>query len=114
MSIVDSAIRTIKCERCPNEVVFDRKDEQATFANPVNAWLKGVRLIQTADGRVLSYCTDACELEGIKAGIHNIPEQPKVAEGNAAMVAAAAKMATARAQAEQAIRDGKPTNVQLS
>ena len=118
MSILDSVIRTIKCElseECKHEITFDRKDEQTIFGNADNAWLKGTRVVQTADGRNLVYCSDGCEVKGTASGKHNIPEPPKIAvASNPAQVEAAAKLAAARSQAEAAIRQGQPANIQLT
>lgn len=117
MPILDSVIRTIKCELsedCKHELTFDRKDEQAIFGNSENAWLKGTRVIQTADGRNLAYCSDACEVKGTATGKHNLPEAPKVVQANPAQAEAAAKLAAARTQAEKALRDGQPANIQLT
>lgn len=116
MSILDSVIRTIKCDapNCGKEVIFDRKDEQTTFADPSNVWLKSTRVVQTADGRNLVYCSDACTVEGVGTGKLNVPEAPKVAVANPAQAEAAGKLAAARAQAEKAIREGQPANIQIT
>ncbi len=117
MSIVDSVIRTISCdaEGCTNQVLFDRTVEKETFADPKNIWLKSTRVVQSADGRNIVYCSDACEVKGTATGKHNIPEPTKIvtAANPAAITAAAAAAAQARS-AEQAIRDGQPTKVQLT
>lgn len=117
MSILDSVIRTIKCElseECKHEITFDRKDEQTIFGNVENAWLKGVRVIQAADGRTFAYCSDSCEVKGAATGKHNLPEAPKIVQANPAQAEAAAKLAAARSQAEKAIREGQPANIQLT
>ena len=117
MSIIDSAIRSITCDApdCPSAVLYDRKDEKATFELPENNWLKTTRVTQTADGRNLVYCSDVCEVKGVGSGKHNIPEPQKiVAASNPAAIAAAAAAAAHARNAEQAIRQGKPTKVQLT
>lgn len=117
MPILDSQIRQIKCDApgCTKEVLFDRKDERATFENPDNAWLKSTRVIQSADGRNLAYCSDLCEVEGTRTGKHNIPEAPKVAPtATQAEVSAAVAMAKARADADAAIRKGAPASVTIT
>lgn len=109
MSITDTVVRTIKCEveGCPNEVIFDRKEEQQVFAKPENAWMKGIRLVQTADGRNIAYCSDNCEIEGIKTGKHNLPEPKRIIEaGNSAAVQAAAQANANAKAAEQMVREG--------
>lgn len=117
MSIIDSNIRAISCDgpECTKQVLYDRKDEKTTFELPENAWLRSTRVTQTADGRNLVYCSDTCEVKGTATGKHNIPEAPKIvtATNPAAIVAAAQAAAQAKA-AEQAIRDGQPTKVQLT
>jgi hypothetical protein len=117
MPILDTVIRTIACDspKCNKQVLFDRKQEKETFENPENVWLKSTRVVQSADGRNIVYCSDICEVEGTKTGKHNIPEPPKiVTAANPAAIAAAAHAAAHAKQAEQAIRDGQPTQVQLT
>jgi hypothetical protein len=109
--------RTIKCDSpgCTKEVLYDRKDEKAIFENPENSWLKTTRIVQSADGRNIVYCSDTCEVTGTATGKHNVPEPPKIvtASNPAAVVAAAQAAANARAQ-EAAIRAGQPAKVQLT
>lgn len=108
MPILDSSIRHIKCDapECKNEVLYDRKDEKATFENPDNAWLRTTRIVQSADGRNMMYCSDACELGGIKTGKHNLPEAPKVSTATQADVSAAVKLAQAQKAADSQLRSG--------
>lgn len=117
MPLIDSVIRTIACDApsCNKQLLFDRKDEKGVFENPDNAWLKSTRIVQSADGRNIVYCSDTCEVNGTATGKHNLPEPPKiVTAANPAAIAAAAHAAAAARQAEQAIRDGQPTKVQLT
>lgn len=110
-------VRTIKCDApgCTHEVTYDRKDERTVFENPDNSWLKSTRVTQTADGRNLVTCSDACNVELVKTGQCNIPEAPKVASvSSQADVLAAVAMAKARAEADAAIRSGQPAKVQLT
>jgi hypothetical protein len=96
-------------------VTFDRKEEAANFAKPENVWLKTSRVVQTADGRNHVYCSDECELKGTATGKHNIPEPKKIVEtGNAAAIAIAAQQAAQAKAAEEAIRTGQPTNIQIT
>lgn len=113
---VVSSVRTIKCdaEGCTREITYDRKAEQTLIAEPANAWLKTTRVIQSADGRNHVYCSDACEVKGAAAGKHNMAEAPQIQPGNAAAVAAAVAASKARAEADAAIRAGKPANVTLT
>lgn len=117
MSILDSVIRTIACDGpgCDKQVLFDRKDEKTEFEKPENVWLKTTRVVQSADGRNIVYCSDICEVKGTGTGKHNIPEPPKiVAAANPAAIAAAAQAAANARQTEQAIRNGQPTKVQIT
>lgn len=117
MPIVDSQIRQFACdaEGCTKKVIFDRKDERATFETPENAWLKTTRVVQTADGRNFMYCSDACEVKGTTSGKHNMPEPSKVqtAAGQGDINAAVA-LAKARAEADAALRAGQPGSVQIT
>lgn len=116
MSILDTVVRTIKCEAegCPNEVIFDRKEEQQVFAKPENAWMKGIRLVQTADGRNIAYCSDDCEVKGVATGKHNLPEPKRIIEsGNSAAVQAAAQAAANAKAAEQIVRSGSGGKLEL-
>lgn len=117
MPILDTVIRSIACDAagCDKQLLFDRKDEKATFENPDNVWMKSVRVVQSADGRNLLYCSDICEVKGAGTGNHNIPEQPKiVSTANPAAIAAAAQAAAAARQADDAIRNGHPTKIQVT
>jgi hypothetical protein len=117
MSILDSQIRSIVCDGpgCGKEVMFDLKDQKTVFENPDNVWLKSTRITQTGDGRNLVYCSDTCEVKGVATGKHNIPEAPKIiTPTNPAAIIEAARAAQQAKQAEQAIRDGQPTKVQLT
>ncbi len=117
MPILDTVIRTIACDgpECTKQVLFDRKAEKETFDNQDNVWLKSTRVVQSADGRNIVYCSDICEVKGTGTGKHNIPEPSKiVTTANPAAIAAAAAVAASARQADQAIRDGQPTKVQLT
>jgi hypothetical protein len=113
-----SAVRTIKCDNpeCKHEVTYDRKAEQQTFEAPGNEWMKTSRVIQTADGRNHVYCSDACEVAGAATGKHNIavaPPPPQIVPGNQAAVAAAVAAAKAKSEADAAIREGRPAEVNI-
>ena len=117
MSIIDSAFRTISCDGpgCLKSVLYDRKDEKVTFEAPENIWLKTTRVVQTADGRNFTYCSDICEVKGAETGKHNIPEAPKIIQPtNPAAIAMAAQAAANARLADQQIRDGQPAKVQLT
>lgn len=117
MSIIDSVIRTIACDApgCDKSLLFDRKDEKSVFENSDNVWLKSTRIVQSADGRNIVYCSDTCEVKGTATGKHNIPEAPKiVTAANPAAIVAAATAAAAARQTEEAIRNGQPAKVQLT
>jgi hypothetical protein len=115
MGIVDTVVRTISCDapECTRLVMFDRKDEKATFENPENVWLRSTRVVQSADGRNLVYCSDECEVKGTATGTHNILEAPKIVPGNAAAVALAAQAAAQTQEADKTIRDGQSTKIHV-
>jgi hypothetical protein len=115
MGIADTVVRTISCDGpgCDKSVMFDRKDEKATFENPDNAWLRTTRVVQSADGRNLVYHNDECEVKGTATGAHNILEAPKIVPGNAAAVALAAQAAAQTQEADKTIRDGQPTKIHV-
>jgi hypothetical protein len=95
--------------------MYDRREEKQTFENPDNAWLKTLRLTQTADGRSFAYCSDICEIKGVESGKHNIPTPQVIAPATgAAAVLAAAKEAAARKATDEAIRAGGPAKVQIT
>lgn len=117
MGLVDVPVRTIACDvpGCLRTLTFARTEEKAVFDNPENSWLKTTRTVSTADGRVIVYCSDICEVEGVETGKHNLLEAPKVIPaGNAAAVAAAAQSAANAKNAEQALRSGQPTKIQVT
>jgi hypothetical protein len=117
MSIIDSEIRSISCDgpECTKAVLYDRKDEKATFELPENVWLRSTRVTQTADGRNLVFCSDVCEVNSVGTGKHNIPEPAKlVTATNSAAVAVAAQAAAHARQTDQAIRAGQTAKVQLT
>lgn len=121
MPIQDVVIATLKCdnEKCTNEVMFPKTQQglPAEVADK-NPWMKTARLIQTSDGRVRYYCTDACEVEGIKAGEHNPPEPKKVIDMPTGAALEAIKQAArdeiARRQGTQALKEGRPVTLQQS
>lgn len=116
MAIIDTVVRTITCDAfgCGKTITFDRKEEQQTFANPDNGWLKATRVVQSADGRNHVYCSDECEVKGTATGKHNLPEPKKIVEGNAAAIAMAAQAAAQAKAADAAIREGQPANIQIT
>jgi hypothetical protein len=116
MGITDTQIRAISCDGpgCAKQIIYDRKTEKETFELAENVWLRATRVTQTADGRNLVYCSDVCEVKAIGTGVHNILEQPKIAVGNPAAIAAAAQAAANARQTNEAIKTGQPAKVQLS
>ena len=113
---VISSVRTIKCDapECTNTITYDRKAEKQVFEAPENAWLRSTRVIQTADGRNLAYCSDACTVKGAASGVLNLPVAPAIVPGNAAAVQAAVAAAKAKSDGDAAIRAGKPANIQIA
>ena len=117
MTILDSTIRTLACDApgCTKQVIFDHKEAQTVLALPENVWVKGHRIIVTADNRNFAYCSDICEVKGIETGKHNVLEAPKVVPvGNAAAIAAAAQAAAQARQTDAAIRSGQTAKVQIT
>ena len=114
MSIIDTVIRTITCNNpdCKNTITYDQKEFKA--AVDANPWLQTVRVVQTADGRNFSYCSDLCEVAGVGTEEHN-PLKPKVVEapsGNATeAIRLAALAAQARDKATADIKAGRPAVV---
>ena len=116
MGVVKSLV-FIACDAagCTRQITYDLKDEKATFENPENAWMKSLRVVQTADGRPYAYCSDTCEVNGTATGKHNVLEQPKIQPAaSAAQIAAAAQMAAQAKAADAAIREGQTAKVQLT
>jgi hypothetical protein len=119
MGVINQAFRTVTCDGpiCENTVTFDATTNgipvEVMDANP---WLKTNRVIQRADGKMFSYCSDTCEVNNVATGEHNSPEPQSVApvSGGAAAIAAAAAAARQRQQADKAIREGQPAKVHLS
>lgn len=103
-----SKIQIVQCEQCQKtssaEMVGEGALEKALAQDP---WLRTYRTIQTGDGRVFGYCTDICEIEGVKSGAHNMPEEKKV-DTNATLgnIAALAQKAKEAKLAEAALRSG--------
>lgn len=103
-----SKIQIVQCEQCQKtssaEMVGEGALEKAIAADP---WLRTYRTISTGDGRVFGYCSDICNIEAIKTGVHNMPEEKKVdtnaTPGNIAALAQKAKEAKL---AEAALRSG--------
>ena len=115
MSIVDSQVRTVTCNTCGQTATFEVKDQKAIEESP---WLKNVRIIQTSSsGRNFAYCSDQCEIGGITANNHNIPEEKKIVdvpEGQStAAIQIAANAAKQAENATRAIKDGKPAKLQV-
>jgi len=110
------AVTTIvKCElpECPNTATFDVSTKDKAMTD--NPWLRTYRTVQTGDGRTFGYCGDACELTGVASGKHNMPEPKRIIDtASAGAVAAVAQQVAAAKAAEQAIRDGKPANIQVT
>lgn len=99
MGILDLTFRTLSCNGCDKTVTYDRAKEKETFDDPANVWMKGVRQVTSLDQRVMSYCSDVCEVKGCGTGSHNLPEQKKIiAEPASALAVAAAAAAAERAR----------------
>jgi hypothetical protein len=113
MPILNAQYVTITCNnapKCDKTITYEGKTEQEVFANPANAWVQGLRRVVTSDNRMLVYCSDACELEGIGTGEHNRPLPKKIIDGiaTAQQVQAAAQAAALAEEATKALKAGPP------
>ena len=100
----------IKCDRpgCPNEISYDALNkvvvEEVRKNNP---WLVAIRITKTSDNREFLYCSDVCEIEQIKSGVHNPPEQKRIIDAaSPAAVKAAAAAADAARQSDVNLKSG--------
>ena len=95
-----SLSRTIKCdiEGCTNEVTFNPQNVDEVKALP--EWVRGYRVTQRGDRKSFGYCSDVCEVQGITAGNHNVPEPKKVTEVTSLEEV---KQAVANAEASKAL-----------
>lgn len=114
MAILDQGFRTVKCDnpKCDKAITFEHEAAQQTLTDPANAWLKPVRIVKLLFGGQQApthvYCSDVCEIEGIKAGLHNPPEQKKLIEAaNPAAIMAAAKAAELAKQSDDRLKSGR-------
>ena len=109
MPVINSQFQTIICEnKCGKSITFDVSKNKEVADAVGNEWLKSLRYVQTVDQRLLSYCSDICEAEGIKAGTHNMA-QKKLIETAAtpAQIAQAAAASQAADKAAEALRAGQ-------
>jgi hypothetical protein len=117
MSIIDVAYRTVTCNGtdCKNTITFEPKN--APEIAKENPWLKNLRIVQ-ANGQNYTYCSDSCELTGVAAGFHNLPEEkkivavPNVGQATSAIQAAAAAAKQAE-QANRALKTGEGGTIQI-
>lgn len=109
MPILDAHFRTISCDNCDKSVTYNMAEQKETFDAEGNEWMKTVRQITTLDQRPLAYCSDVCEVEGIKTGSHNLPEPKKIVTGGASaeQIKIAAQAAEAAKKATEAIKSGR-------
>ena len=116
-------MQVISCDgpQCDKSVAFEiaangqpTQEGQQVLASA--DWVKGLRLVQTADKRNFSYCSDTCQVEHISTGAINPPEEKKIiaidqGKHNLAM-AQAKRHAEAARQSNQALKSGAPINIQ--
>lgn len=114
MSVLDQGFRTVKCDNpgCDKSITFEHTQVVATLQDPANAWTKSVRIVKLLFGGeqapTFSYCSDVCEIEGIKTGKHNPPEQKKIIEAaNPAAVMAAARAAELAKSSDANLKSGR-------
>lgn len=119
MPVIQNLFRTISCDKpgCPKTITYDATpdatgksaSETATFENPDNAWMKSVRTVHTIDNRNFTYCSDVCEVEAVKDGVHNMIQKKLIeAAATPAQVAQAAAAAKAAELAGKALHEGRP------
>lgn len=100
--------RTVSCDNaaCGKTITHDRNDN--TIADKEeNAWMRTLRLIQSVDGRAFVYCSDVCEIEGIKSGQHNPPQKKTIIEdASPAALNGAIQSAEAARQSDQNLKRG--------
>lgn len=118
MPITNTGFREVTCDApgCDKSIIFDSTQGMQPEVLEANPWLKTNRAIQTSDNRVFSYCSDVCEVEGVKTGQHSAIEKKTVqtATGGAAAIAMAAAEARRKQLTDEKIREGKPVQVSLS
>ena len=108
MAVINSQFQTIICENnCGKQITFDVSKNKEVAEAAGNEWLKTLRYVQTVDQRLLAYCSDVCEVEGIKTGLHNMPQKKLIESGaTPAQVAQAAAQAKAAELASAALKSG--------
>lgn len=91
-----AVLSIVKCDRpgCPSEAKYDALNKEAVSTVKVeNPWIQSIRIVKAQDGREFLYCSDICEIEQIKSGVHNPPEQKRIIEASSPAAVAAAKAA---------------------
>jgi|SRR5579859_6593134 len=105
-----AATSIVKCDRpgCTNEASYNAMDKVAVEEiKKNNLWLASIRFVKTQDGREFLYCGDICEIEQIKSGVHNPPEQKRIIDNaTPAAVKAAAAAADAARQSDANLKTG--------
>lgn len=106
-----SAVTSIvKCDRpgCPSEAKYNALDKESVAAvKRDNPWIQSIRTVTAQDGRRFLYCGDICEIEQIKSGVHNPPEQKRIIDaGSDAAVQAAKAAADAARQSDINLKSG--------
>lgn len=97
--ITDVLTRTIKCDgpECKNEIVFNPKEQADLKRLQETDWVKDFRVVQRGDQQSFGYCSDVCEVQGVTAAKHNMPEPKAIQPATEADVKAAAVGAAAAA-----------------
>lgn len=105
-----AVVSIVKCDRpgCPSEAKYDALNKESVATVKVeNPWIQSIRIVKAQDGREFLYCSDICEIEQIKLGVHNPPEQKRIIEaGSTAAVQAAAAAADAARQSDINLKAG--------
>jgi hypothetical protein len=109
LGITNITFRTITCNKCNKAITYEQSKEKETIEAPENAWVNGLRTIQTLDGRLFTYCTDKCEIEATSDGVHNKPEAKQIIDASAnpaGQLQQAAAEAAAAQEATKALKAG--------
>jgi hypothetical protein len=119
MSVINEQYQIMSCDApgCDKVIAFECSQGIPKDIVEANPWVKTSRVTRTFDGRILSFCSDVCQIKSIETGSHNAPEPKQVqqvAGGGAAAIAQAAAEARRRQLATDAIKAGEPAKVSLS
>jgi hypothetical protein len=117
MPVIETQIRTLTCDgkECDKTITYDMKTHNQVILDPVNAWLLNTRIVSTADGRNLVFCSSLCEASAVESGLNDPPQLKKVVSitdvGGSAAIKFAAAAAKKAADATRALKEGQNVNL---